>query len=116
MPMQNNSQLASHVERARKVLQHEQRLQYQDKAILSGGLELFASRWADETSSLCLQAGLDIAPVQHFMEYLEGYHKQDPMQRAASVRAAFAILNELDGHGPNATVTKLEPPVASSTP
>ncbi len=114
--MQNNSQLASHVERARKVLQHEQRLQYQDKAILSGGLELFASRWADETSSLCLQAGLDIAPVQHFMEYLEGYHKQDPMQRAASVRAAFAILNELDGHGPNATVTKLEPPVASSTP
>lgn len=114
--MQNNSPLASHVERARKVLQHEQRLNYQDKAILSGGLELFASRWADETGSICQKAGLDLAPVQHFMEYLTGYRKQDPMQRAASLRAALAILNELDGHGPNTTATQPEATKAPSTP
>jgi ATP-dependent DNA helicase RecG len=117
--MQNSSPLASHVERARKVLQHEQRLHYQDKAILSGGLELFASRWAEETSSICRKAGLDLAPVQHFMEYLEGYRKQDPMQRAASLRAALAILNELDGHGPASAPAQSEStsvPAASHPP
>src|SRR5581483_10803300 len=101
MSRQNSSPLASYVERARKILQHEQRLHYQDKAIISGGLELFASRWADETSTVCQQAGLDLAPIHHFVEHLEGYRKQDPMQRAASLRAALSILNELDNHGPD---------------
>src|SRR5437667_8680637 len=95
--------LASYVERARKVLQHEQRTHHQDQAIKPGGLELFVARWADEASAACKNAGLDISPVHRFTEHLEGYRQQDPMQRAASLRAALAILNELDndGRGPN---------------
>src|SRR5436309_1841386 len=103
MSRQNSSPLASYVERARKVLQHEQRLHYQDKAIISGGLELFASRWADETSTVCQKAGLDLAPIHTFVEHLVGYRKQDPMQRAASLRAALSVLNELDGRSTDST-------------
>src|SRR5947208_5966928 len=88
--------LASYVERARKVLQHEQRTHHQDQAIKPGGLELFVVRWADEASAACKKAGLDSNPIHRFTEHLEGYRKQDPMQRAASLRAALAILNELD--------------------
>src|SRR5947209_4670681 len=95
--------LTTYIERARKVLQHEQRTNHQDQAIKPGGLELFVVRWADETTTICKQAGLDIRPIHQFTEYLEGYRRQDPMQRAASLRAALAILNELDnnGHGQN---------------
>jgi len=88
--------LASYVERARKVLQHEQRTHHQDQAIKPGGLDLFVVRWADEASAACKKAGLDSGPIHRFTEHLEGYRQQDPMQRAASLRAALAILNELD--------------------
>src|SRR6266705_7163429 len=91
--------LASYVERARKVLQHEQRTHHQDQAIKPGGLELFVVRWADEASATCKKAGLDSGPIHRFTEHLEGYRQQDPMQRAASLRAALAILNELDNFG-----------------
>ena len=87
--------LALYVERARKVLQHEQRTNHQDQAIKPGGIELFVSRWAEEASAACKQAGLDLQPIHHFAEHLEGYRHQDPMQRAASLRAALAILNEV---------------------
>ncbi|MFL5629541.1 MAG: ATP-dependent DNA helicase RecG [Ktedonobacteraceae bacterium] len=99
--MSNTSQhaLAPYVERARKVLQHEQRTHHQDQAIKPGGLEIFVGRWADEMSAMCKSAGLDLRPVYDFAECLQGYHKQDPMQRAASLRAALAILNELDTPG-----------------
>src|SRR5947208_7075302 len=103
MPNTTNNMLATYIERARKVLQHEQRTNHQDQAIKPGGLELFVVRWADETTTICKQAGLDIRPIHQFAEHLEGYRQQDPMQRAASLRAALAILNELDnnGRGPN---------------
>ena len=91
--------LASYVERARKVLQHEQRTHHQDQAIKPGGLELFVVRWADEASAACKKAGLDSGPIHRFTEHLEGYRQQDPMQRAASLRAALAILKELDTNG-----------------
>src|ERR1700682_3973278 len=91
-----NNALASYIERARKVLQHEQRTNHQDQAIKPGGLEIFVVRWADETSTVCKNAGLDLSPIHRFTEHLEGYRRQDPMQRAASLRAALAILNELD--------------------
>src|SRR6266581_3861482 len=90
--------LASYVERARKVLQHEQRTHHQDQAIKPGGLDLFVVRWADEASAACKKAGLDSGPIHRFTEHLEGYRQQDPMQRAASLRAALAILNELDSN------------------
>ncbi|HYL44995.1 MAG TPA: hypothetical protein VEU97_16560, partial [Ktedonobacteraceae bacterium] len=96
--MSNTSQhvLAPYVERARKVLQHEQRTHHQDQAIKPGGLEVFVGRWADEMSALCKNAGLDLRPVHDFAECLQGYRKQDPMQRVASLRAALAVLHELD--------------------
>ena len=98
MPDTTNNALTQFVERARKVLQHEQRTNHQDQAIKPGGLELFVVRWADQASNACKEAGLDPRPVHSFTEYLEGYRRQDPMQRAASLRAALAILNELDGN------------------
>ncbi len=94
-----HTQLAPYIERARKVLQYEQRGNHKD-SIVRGGLELFAVRWADEVIPICKSAGFDLKPIHRFTEHLEGYHRQDPMQRAASLRAALAILNELDNNGP----------------
>jgi len=85
------------IERARKILLFEQRTNHQDQAIKPGGLEVFAARWAEDTSNACKNAGVDVAPVHHFIEYLAGYRKQDPMQRAASIRSALAILNDMGG-------------------
>src|SRR5947207_5977247 len=98
MPETTNPTLTSYIERARKVLQHEQRTNHQDQAIKPGGLEIFVVRWADEVSSICKNAGLDLRPIHSFTEYLEGYRQQDPMQRAASLRAALATLHELEQH------------------
>jgi ATP-dependent DNA helicase RecG len=98
MPDSTNTQLAPLIERARKVLQYEQRSNHQDR-VVKGGLELFVVRWADEVSAVCKNVGLDPKPIYRFTEHLEGYRRQDPMQRAASLRAALVILNELDSRG-----------------
>src|SRR5436305_14696669 len=92
--------IAAHIDRARKVLQHEQRTNHQDQAIKPGGMELFVVRWADEMNTACKQAGLDPRPIYRISEHLEGYRRQDPMQRAANIRAVLAILSELEGHTP----------------
>src|SRR5258708_36088265 len=97
MSESTNTQLAPYIERARKVLQYEQRGNHKDQ-LVKGGLELFAVRWADEVSTIYKGAGLDLKPIHRFTEQLEGYRRQDPMQRAASLRAALAILNELDNN------------------
>src|SRR5437899_12689987 len=112
MPDTTNTKLAPFIERARKVLQYEQRGNHQDR-VVKGGLELFVVRWADEVGAVCKNAGLDLKPIYRFTEHLEGYRRQDPMQRAASLRAALAILNELDNSGPNNHVVA---PVRSQTP
>jgi ATP-dependent DNA helicase RecG len=101
--MSNTSSIASHIERARKVLQYEQRSNHQDK-LVRGGLELFATRWVEEFSAVRKEAGLDIRPIYRFAEYLEGYHQQDPLQRAANLRAALTVLDEM---GDQETVTTL---------
>src|SRR5579859_8259881 len=88
MSNQTASQLTTLVERARKVLHYEQRGNHQDK-VVTGGLELFVVHWAEEASAICKEAGLDLKPVYRFTEHLEGYRQQDPMQRAASLRAAL---------------------------
>jgi ATP-dependent DNA helicase RecG len=98
MPDSTNTQLAPLIERARKVLQYEQRGNHQDR-VVKGGLELFVVRWADEVSVVCKKAGLDLAPVYRFTENLEGYRRQDPMQRASSLRSALSVLNELEHSG-----------------
>jgi len=98
MPDSTNTQLAPLIERARKVLQYEQRGNHQDR-VVNGGLELFVVRWADEVSAVCKKAGLDLKPIHRFTEYLEGYRRQDPMQRASSLRTALSVLNELEHSG-----------------
>jgi ATP-dependent DNA helicase RecG len=92
--------LSTSVERARKVLQFEQHTNHQDKAIKPGGLEAFIAHWYDETSTICKNTGFDLGPIHRFVEHFEGYHQQDPMLRATSLRAALVILNELDGLDP----------------
>src|SRR3974377_1380114 len=98
MPESTNKQLAPLIERARKVLQYEQRGNHQDR-IVKGGLELFVVRWADEASAACRQAGLDLKLIYRFTENLEGYRRQDPMQRASSLRSALSVLDELEHSG-----------------
>src|SRR6266496_2755495 len=97
MPDSTTTQLAPLIERARKVLQYEQRGNHQDR-VVKGGLELFVVRWADEISAVCKKAGLDLKPIYRFTEHLEGYRRQDPMQRAASLRTALSVLNELENN------------------
>src|SRR6266700_6265576 len=99
MSTQSNAVLVPYIARARKVLQLEQRANHQDTVVKPGGLELFVVRWAEETITVCRNAGLDLKPIHRFTEHLEGYRRQDPMQRASSLRAALAILNELDNFG-----------------
>ncbi|GAC1559036.1 MAG: hypothetical protein NVS4B1_07760 [Ktedonobacteraceae bacterium] len=91
--------LIEYIERARKILLFEQRTNHQDQAIKPGGLEVFASRWAEDATTASTQAGIDVEPIHHFMDYLIGYRKQDPMQRAASIRSALAILNAMSDNG-----------------
>src|ERR1700680_1356088 len=109
MSNQIASQLTALIERARKVLHYEQRGNHQDK-VVTGGLELFVVTWAEEASAVCKDAGLDLKPIYRFTEPLEGSRQQDPMQRAASLRAALSILNELasDGQTPPPPVTQVE--------
>src|SRR2546421_9450077 len=113
MPETTNPTLTSYIERARKVLQHEQRTNHQDQAIKPGGMEIFVVRWADEMNTACKQAGLDPRPVYRITEYLEGYRRQDPVQRAANIKAVLAILNELEGHARPASAPA---PVKTSVP
>ncbi|HEV2654399.1 MAG TPA: ATP-dependent DNA helicase RecG [Ktedonobacteraceae bacterium] len=119
MANQQQSALAPYIERARKVLQYEQKTHHQDQAIKPGGLERFLARWADETTSICKNAALDQRPIYRFIEQLEGYHSQDPLQRASNLRAALAVLNELDAQTdisapstlPTASATRVAAPV-----
>jgi ATP-dependent DNA helicase RecG len=116
MSNQTSSPLANSVERARKVLQHEQRTHHQDRAITSGGLEAFASHWYDETIAICKKTGLDPDPIQRFMEYLSEYRQQDPLQRTLNLRAALTILNEMDGAQSTAPASTTNPlPAQNST-
>src|SRR5262249_29185090 len=110
MSTQTNAVLAPYVARARKVLQLEQRANHQDTVVKPGGLELFVLRWVEEPERVCKSAGLDLAPIHRFAEHLEGYRRQDPMQRASSLRAALAILDSLDGSGQHSKSTPPTPP------
>lgn len=107
--MSNTKPITPYIEKARKVLQYEQRNSHQDK-LVKGGLELFASRWAEEFSEVRKGAGLDLRLIYRFMEHLEGYHEQDPMQRASNLRAALSILDEMEQQGEDGQPNS-DPPV-----
>lgn len=114
MAKYNTVTLAEYVERARKVLQHEQRTNHQDQAIKPGGLESFVGRWSEQVASVCTHEGRSLRPVQQFIEHLAGYHTQDPMQRAASIRAALATLHALDNETPAQQQGETQPTQARS--
>ncbi|GER88499.1 hypothetical protein KDW_26610 [Dictyobacter vulcani] len=110
MSNRNTATLTTYVERARKVLQHEQRTHHQDQAIKPGGVEAFTARWHADASALCQTTGQDSGPVHRFAQHLSGYHEQDPIQRAASLRAALAILSELETAKPGTSTNTLAAP------
>jgi ATP-dependent DNA helicase RecG len=107
--MAHTTTITEQLEKARKVLEYEQRANHQDK-LVQGGLELFASRWAESLSVARSEAGLTLHPVHRFMEHMEGYRQQDPLQRATNIRAALSILAEMETEMPGPT----RPPVESA--
>src|SRR5258708_35643201 len=89
-----NKQIVPYIERARKVLQYEQRGNHQDQ-IVRGGLEVFVMRGADEAIAACKNAGLDPNPIHRFTTHLEGHRRQYPIHRTASLLAAVATPTHL---------------------
>ncbi len=87
------------VERARRVLQHEQRTGHADAAVKPGGLEAFVARWTSDMregrrDGVISAAAPSGSPIEEAVSrLLQGYHALDPMQRTAKVRAALAVLD-----------------------
>lgn len=88
------------VERAQRVLKHEQNTGYADIAVKPGGLARFFAQWSPEASA----AGL--SHVERLVTMFEGYAALDPMQRAAFVRAALSLLST------EAEIQPAPPPIA----
>ncbi|HLW00457.1 MAG TPA: ATP-dependent DNA helicase RecG [Ktedonobacterales bacterium] len=96
------------IEKARKILLHEQRQGHTDQTVRPGGLEAFVARWTEEVEKLRLAGALTDAtgapPVEQTIQHLlQDYHTLDPMQRAARVRAALARLGGQAADTPPAT-------------
>jgi ATP-dependent DNA helicase RecG len=91
------------IERARRILLHEQRTGHNDAAVKPGGLETFIGRWAEEMraarqrGSLGAHAADGNPPEEVIARLIGGYRDLDGMQRAAKVRAALALLEGLNG-------------------
>jgi ATP-dependent DNA helicase RecG len=81
------------IERARKILLHEQRIGHTDQAVKPGGLEAFITRWSATVAGE--QPPLDRERLQNLARLFVGYRALDPMQRAARVRAGLAALETL---------------------
>ena len=88
------------IERARRVLLHEQRTGHADIAVKPGGMAAFVTHWSKElaealsgeepaSGSTSAHTPLERALVELFTDY----QLQDPMRRAANTRAALALLD-----------------------
>jgi ATP-dependent DNA helicase RecG len=92
------------------VLLYEQHTGHADAAVKPGGLEAFATRWANEVRAARGRAEPDAptvdpggaAPEDTIVGLLVGYRGQDPMQRASRVRSALALLDTLGAGQPAA--------------
>lgn len=100
------STLRSLADRARRILLHEQRTGHEDAAVKPGGLEAFIAHWAEDVRASRNGSGvpaLDGKPVEEALpRLLSGYRALDPMQRAARVRSALALLDGIVGAAPAA--------------
>ena len=103
------------IERARRILQQEQRKGHEDSVVKPGGIESFLKRWAADWSVATCGAGDSSEPLaQAITRQLSGYGALDPMQRTARVRAALALL---DGAATSASsATSAARPVAANPP
>jgi ATP-dependent DNA helicase RecG len=101
-------------DRARRVLAHEQRTGHADSAVKPGGLLAFANQWADAVRAARARGEIGAGtPEQTLLRLVADYAEQDPMRRAATVRAALALLDSL----PGATrPTPPRPPAGASAP
>jgi ATP-dependent DNA helicase RecG len=91
------------IERARRVLLHEQRMGHEDSAVKPGGLEAFVSRWSAEVraartrGTIANEPGRSSGPPPEdaIARLFAGYRALDPMQRGAKVRAALALIEAI---------------------
>jgi ATP-dependent DNA helicase RecG len=86
------------VERAVRILRHEQRTGYTDSAVKPGGLETFVARWVEDVRAARSRGELGERPVEETVrQQVAGYAGLDPMQRTARVRSALAALESVGG-------------------
>jgi ATP-dependent DNA helicase RecG len=86
------------VERAIRILRHEQRTGHTDSAVKPGGLESFVARWVEDVRAARSRGELSERPFEEAVrQQIAGYAGLDPMQRAACVRSALAALESVSG-------------------
>jgi len=99
------------IERARKILLHEQRTSHTDQAVKPGGLAAFITRWSRELT--VAEAPVDTTRLHNLCQLFTDYHTLDLMQRAARVRAGLAALETLSAERPAPAAT---PPAIHPAP
>ncbi len=113
--------------RARRILLHEQRTGHEDTAVKPGGLERFIAYWVREVRAERQRSAAPATsdgsaravnaqghpPEDAIERLLTNYHALDPMQRAAKLRAALALLEALDSQREQPKQPK---PPAQATP
>jgi ATP-dependent DNA helicase RecG len=86
------------IERAIRILRHEQRTGHADSAVKPGGLESFVARWVEDVRAARGRGELGERPFEETVrQQVGGYAGLDPMQRAARVRSALAALESVGG-------------------
>src|SRR5215831_12590125 len=102
------------VERAIRILRHEQRTGHTDSAVKPGGLESFVARWVGDVRAARSHGELGERSFEETVrQQVMGYAGLDPMQRAARVRSALAALESIGGapaHSNTATVPQQQRP------
>ncbi len=116
---QGAAEVAALVERARRILLHEQRTGHEDAAVKPGGLEAFVTRWAQDVRAArsgTASASPASSPEDSILRLVFGYHALDPMQRAARIRSALVQLDALRPASPGPGVRDDAPASAGSAP
>ena len=115
------------IERAQHILAHEQRSGHQDNVVKPGGIEAFIERWATQMRDARDRGEIAAPPAGAtgrfpevaILHLLTGYRTLDPMQRAAKIRAALALLDAFDTPADAKSATRPRPasaPAASPRP
>ena len=105
------------IERAMRILRHEQRTGHTDSAVKPGGLESFVARWVEDVRSARSRGELGERPFEETVrQQIAGYAGLDPMQRAAHVRSALAALESVGGMSarPGGAPTPQQRPAAAT--